>query len=95
MLLKFIDGQLSKLDCKLENNPGKVTIRRLNKEEYRNTIRDLLHVDFQPDDFPNDEVGYGFDNIARCALVAPATHGEIHERRRGDRRQSDRHRASV
>ncbi len=70
-LVKFIDGQLSKVDCSLESNPGKVTIRRLNREEYRNTIRDLLHVDFQPDDFPNDEVGYGFDNIADVLSLPP------------------------
>jgi len=30
-----------------------VTIRRLNRAEYNNTIRDLVGVDFQPaDDFP-------------------------------------------
>jgi len=71
MLLAFIGGQLSNVDCKLGFNPGKVTIRRLNREEYRNTIRDLLHVDFQPDDFPNDEVGYGFDNIADVLSLPP------------------------
>ncbi|HZJ15517.1 MAG TPA: DUF1592 domain-containing protein, partial [Chthoniobacteraceae bacterium] len=71
MLLGFIGGQLSNVDCKLGFNPGKVTIRRLNREEYRNTIRDLLLVDFQPDDFPNDEVGYGFDNIADVLSLPP------------------------
>ena len=58
LLLKFIDGQLSKADCKTDKNPGKVTIRRLNKEEYRNTIHDLLGVDYSTDEFPNDAVGY-------------------------------------
>lgn len=71
LLVKFIDGQLSSVDCNLERDPGKVTIRRLNRQEYRNTIRDLLHVDFEPDDFPNDEVGYGFDNIADVLSVSP------------------------
>ena len=71
MLLQFIDGQLSTVDCKLERNPGKVTIRRLNRQEYRNTIRDLLQVDFDPVDFPNDEVGYGFDNIADVLSLPP------------------------
>ena len=71
MLLAFIDGNLSAVDCKLERNPGKVTIRRLNRQEYRNTIRDLLQVDFNPDDFPNDEVGYGFDNIADVLSLPP------------------------
>ena len=71
LLLRFIDGQLSKADCKVDKNPGKVTIRRLNKEEYRNTIHDLLGVDYQPVDFPNDEVGYGFDNIGDVLSLPP------------------------
>ncbi len=71
LLLKFIDGQLSLVDCKLDRDPGKVTIRRLNRQEYRNTIRDLLLVDYEPDEFPNDEVGYGFDNIADVLSLPP------------------------
>lgn len=71
LVLHYLDGQLSKLDCSKEKNPGKVTIRRLNKEEYHNTIRDLLGVEFQTDDFPNDEVGYGFDNIGDVLSLSP------------------------
>ena len=71
LLVKFIDGQLSLVDCKLDRDPGKVTIRRLNRQEYRNTIRDLLQVDYDPDEVPNDEVGYGFDNIADVLSLPP------------------------
>ena len=71
LVIKYIDGELSKFDCKQDRNPGKVTIRRLNREEYRNTIRDLLQVDFDPKDFPNDAVGYGFDNIGDVLSLAP------------------------
>lgn len=70
-LVKHVDGLLSQVDCNLERNPGKVTIRRLNREEYRNTIRDLLQVDYEPKEFPNDEVGYGFDNIADVLSLPP------------------------
>ena len=70
-LAHFVDGQLAKFDCKLEPNPGKVTIRRLNRAEYRNTIRDLLKVDYSAEDFPNDEVGYGFDNIGDVLSLPP------------------------
>jgi mono/diheme cytochrome c family protein len=70
-LLKYIDGQLSKVDCTVDKNPGKVTIRRLNKEEYKNTIRDLLGVNYVPEDFPNDEVGYGYDNIGDVLSLPP------------------------
>jgi hypothetical protein len=51
---------------------GRVTIRRLNKTEYNNTIRDLVGVDFKPaDDFPADDVGYGFDNVGDVLTVSP------------------------
>jgi mono/diheme cytochrome c family protein len=63
-LLKWIDTNLGSAGCKGINDPGTVTMRRLNRVEYNNTIRDLVGVHFQPaDDFPADDVGYGFDNI--------------------------------
>src|SRR4051812_7079328 len=71
LVLNFLDGELTKLDCTSEKNPGRVTIRRLNREEYKNTVRDLLRVDYYPQDFPNDEVGYGFDNIGDVLSLSP------------------------
>lgn len=53
-------------------NPGRVTLRRLNRAEYRNTIRDLVGIDFQAtEDFPADDVGYGFDNIGDVLALPP------------------------
>jgi hypothetical protein len=71
VLLHFIEGELAKADCVGPANPGKVTIRRLNREEYKNTIRDLMGVQYEPEDFPNDEVGYGFDNIGDVLSLPP------------------------
>ncbi len=52
--------------------PGRVTARRLNRAEYNNTVRDLLHVDLSPaDSFPVDDSGYGFDNIGDVLSVSP------------------------
>ena len=52
--------------------PGHVTLRRLNRNEYRNTVRDLLGVDYEPAaDFPADDVGYGFDNIGDVMSLPP------------------------
>ena len=54
------------------SDPGRVTVRRLNKVEYKNTVRDLLGVDFDPtEDFPEDDIGYGFDNIGDVLSVSP------------------------
>ena len=53
-------------------DPGRVTIRRLNRTEYNNTIRDLVGVDFRPaDDFPADDSGYGFDHIGDVLSLPP------------------------
>ncbi|MEO7798667.1 MAG: DUF1592 domain-containing protein [Opitutaceae bacterium] len=62
----------STVEANTPPNAGRVTMRRLNKTEYNNTIRDLLGVDFQPaEDFPADDVGYGFDNIGDVLSVSP------------------------
>ncbi len=70
-LAKYLDQLLNPVD---PNNPdpGRVTIRRLNRVEYNNTMRDLLGVDIRPaDDFPEDDTGYGFDNIGDVLALPP------------------------
>lgn len=53
-------------------DPGRVTMRRLNRREYANTVRDLLGVDFNPtENFPADDVGHGFDNIGDVLTLSP------------------------
>ena len=53
-------------------DPGRVTTHRLNRAEYNNAVRDLLAVDWRPaDDFPADDSGYGFDNIADVLSLPP------------------------
>lgn len=64
LLFQWITETTSKIDCAATHDPGRVTIRRLNRFEYNNTIRDLVGINFLPAaDFPSDDVGYGFDNI--------------------------------
>lgn len=70
-LAKYLDQLLNPVD---PNNPdpGRVTIRRLNRVEYNNTMRDLLGVNIRPaDDFPEDDTGYGFDNIGDVLALPP------------------------
>lgn len=69
---QWIGDQLTKVECGMNRDPGRPTIRRLNRAEYNNTIRDLVGVNFQPaDDFPTDDVGYGFDNIGDVLSMPP------------------------
>jgi mono/diheme cytochrome c family protein len=56
----------------LNPDPGRVTIRRLNRVEYQNTIRDLIGVDFDAQgEFPPDDTGHGFDNIGDVLTMSP------------------------
>jgi hypothetical protein len=53
-------------------DPGRVTLRRLNRIEYQNTIRDLVGVDFDaPGIFPPEDTGHGFDNLADVLTLSP------------------------
>lgn len=53
-------------------DPGRVTVRRLNRVEYQNTIRDLMGVNFNTtEEFPPDDTGYGFDNIGDVLTISP------------------------
>lgn len=71
-MVQWIDAELEKVDATTPPNPGRVTARRLNRNEYRNTVKDLLGVDYDAHAaFPNDESGYGFDNIGDVLSLPP------------------------
>ena len=54
-------------------NVGRTTLRRLNRNEYNYTVRDLLGVTFRPGkNFPTDGAGgEGFDNTADALFLPP------------------------
>lgn len=71
-MVSLIDDLANAVDCVQNPNAGKVTLRRLNRNEYRNTVRDLTGVDYAPaDDFPGDDIGYGFDTIGDVLSLPP------------------------
>ncbi len=71
-LAAAIKTELASFDCSAEKRPGHVTIRRLNRVEYNNTIRALTGLDILPaDDFPADDVGEGFDNVGDVLMISP------------------------
>lgn len=70
--LKAVRTLFENADKNAKPDPGRVTVRRLNRAEYNNTIRDLLLVDLKPaEDFPSDDVGHGFDNIGDVLTLSP------------------------
>src|SRR5436305_8553434 len=69
---RLIEGEFAHADRQAKPDPGRVTARRLNRNEYNNTVRDLLGVALRPaDDFPQDDSGYGFDNIGDVLSLSP------------------------
>ena len=50
----------------------RVVLRRMNRAEYDNTIRDLIGLDFKPSEkFPEDPPAGGFDNIGQALTMSP------------------------
>lgn len=69
-LLTWIDAEFPRGNA--SRDPGRVTMRRLNRVEYENTVRDLVGVHFDASAaFPVDDVGHGFDNIADVLSMSP------------------------
>ncbi len=58
-----IDALLAREVPTLAVDPGQVTVRRLSRGQWWNTVRDLLGVEVDTAGFPADDLGYGFDSI--------------------------------
>ncbi|MEZ6060484.1 MAG: DUF1592 domain-containing protein [Planctomycetaceae bacterium] len=72
LVAEFLYDELYNFDCSPIDNPGRSTIRRLNRVEYNNTVQDLFGITIRPaDDFPSDDVGEGFDNIGDVLSLPP------------------------
>jgi hypothetical protein len=76
-VVAWIDGELAKADQQGPVAPGRVALRRLNRAEYANTIRDLLHVEFPfgggpLDLLPPDGTAGGFDKVGTALMVDAA-----------------------
>ncbi|WP_207397671.1 DUF1592 domain-containing protein [Bremerella alba] len=68
---KWIQSSVFRLDAN-RPDPGRVTIRRMNRDEYRYTIEDLFGYRYKVDEnFPPDDTGYGFDTIGDVLSMSP------------------------
>jgi len=50
---------------------SEVILRRLNRNEYRNTVRDLIGIDYDIGHFPQDPPAAGFDNNGHALSSSP------------------------
>jgi mono/diheme cytochrome c family protein len=70
-LIAWIERKVFGLDP-ANPDPGRVTLRRLNRVEYGHSIEDILGVKFNVNDaFPPDDTGYGFDTIGDVLSISP------------------------
>jgi mono/diheme cytochrome c family protein len=70
-LSDWLEGELDRAAA-AKPDPGRPIVRRLNRSEYANAVRDLLALDVDVAALlPPDDSSYGFDNIADVLGVSP------------------------
>ena len=71
-LATFLETELDRA-ASAAPNPGRPLIRRLNRSEYANSVRDLLALDVDVSSLlPPDDAAFGFDNNADLLGTSPA-----------------------
>jgi hypothetical protein len=71
-MIAYVERALERADATTTPDPGRMTVHRLNRNEYTHTIRDLLGVRFRAEKyFPADDSGDGFDTMADLLTVSP------------------------
>jgi hypothetical protein len=71
-LLAILNTNLHAADAARQRREGRALARRLNRDEYQNTLRDLLGVtiDYRPM-LPADGIASGFDKVGSALSIAP------------------------
>ena len=62
-VVQYVDDLLAAEVPQLPRDGGAVTVRRLSRYQWRNTVLDQLGVEVDVASFPADDLGYGFDTI--------------------------------
>ena len=71
-MTRYIERAFERADAAVAPDPGRMTAHRLNRNEYTNTIRDLLGVDSAPSVTSRPTIrADGFDNIGDVLTVSP------------------------
>jgi hypothetical protein len=72
-IVEWIEKDYLTARCGEQSGSSPVVIRRLNRREYDYTIRDLLGLDLHlAENFPPDDIGFGFDNVGSALNISPA-----------------------
>ncbi|MDA1014412.1 MAG: DUF1592 domain-containing protein [Planctomycetota bacterium] len=68
-VVDWIARQMARAE--LHRRDSAIVLRRINRAEYRNTIRDLIGIDFDTAGFPQDPPAGGFDNNGGALTTSP------------------------
>lgn len=71
---EWIAGQLCEAEVVRQSSGDRVTFHKLSRDEYANTIRDLLGVNFDakgPTGLPEDGDWHGFERIGAAMSISP------------------------
>lgn len=68
-VVDWITDEIVNAELKLREN--QVVMRRLNRTEYRNSIRELTGIEIDISNFPQDPLASGFDNIGSALTFSP------------------------
>ncbi len=68
-VVDWITSQMVKAE--LSRRDSAIVLRRMNRQEYKNTIRDLVGIDFDVSGFPEDPMADGFDNNGNALTLSP------------------------
>ena len=70
-VLAWVNSGVTAAEMARRNAAGRVVLRRLNRNEYENTVRDLLDIDVDLKDLlPEDTSSMGFDNVADALSIS-------------------------
>jgi hypothetical protein len=78
-MLLFLKKTLLEYECSTPLVPGPYVLRRLNRVEYDNSIRDLVGVDLKlAESFAPDATSFGFDNLGDSQSLSPVLIEQFH-----------------
>ena len=71
--LEILTGTLQTARDRLTSQGGEIVLRRLNRREYANTVRDLFGVEINPLDVPPDNDSQSFDTVGSDQIFTSST----------------------
>ncbi len=72
VVLRWIAGELTAAETRKHQSEGRTVMRRLNRVEYENTVRDLLALNLDLKQYlPENPVAQGFDNVGAALNLSP------------------------